>query len=400
MDTNSEQADSQFHNAVRADSQFGNLASDSFIAIVGGSLVGPAQALLLQQAGFTNVHVYEASPSAVSQAGGVVGVDHATLGVLDSLGIDRAEYVPFESERIVSIKVADRRESGRVQTWYPGRNTTWTLLHGSLVRRLPVGTFHTGKRVTGLSSDELDRAMLSFADGEEVTPDLVVFADGRRSFGRRVLDPHRQLRYAGYVAHRGLLVGGPEDGVFDYVRLVSDGMQFGAFPVLLPDGRMGLDWEFNLNTPSDLFSEQFGRNPTVRTYVLPHQISEAARQEVDIAAKRLLPADTAELIERTTTRTAAPIVDIAPPEWMVARIGGRPVVMEGDALAPVHPLTARGLNNGIVQADGLALALVQHHRYGANLDAALGGWQARFLPQVIADVQRGPLLARKIGLGQ
>jgi 2,6-dihydroxypyridine 3-monooxygenase len=273
------------------------------------------------------------------------------------------------------------------------------MLHGSLVRRLPVGTLHTDKRVTALRSDELDRAVLSFADGEEVMPDLVVFADGRRSFGRKVLDPHRPLRYAGYVAHRGQVGYGPDDDVLDYVRLVSDGMQFGAFPVLLPDGKIGLDWEFNLNLPSERFAEQFGRNPTVRTFVLPHQISEAARREVDSAADGLLPARMAEMVQRTTTRMAAPIVDIAPPERMFANIGRSPAIMIGDALAPVHPVTARGLNNGIDQAAGLALALTQHQKYGANLDAALAGWQARHLPQVIANVQQGPELARMVGLG-
>jgi hypothetical protein len=53
----------------------------------------------------------------------------------------------FSSQRVVSIKVADRHELGRVQTLYPGRNTTWTLAHDALVERLPVGVLQTGARV-------------------------------------------------------------------------------------------------------------------------------------------------------------------------------------------------------------------------------------------------------------
>jgi 2,6-dihydroxypyridine 3-monooxygenase len=94
-----------------------------------------------------------------------------------------------------------------------------------------------------------------------------------------------------------------------------------------------------------------------------------------------------------------PIVDIAPPERMLANIGDSPAVMIGDALAPVRPHTARGANNGIDQAAGLATALAQHRKYGAELEAALTGWQARYLPQVADTLQRGAQLAAKIGLG-
>jgi 2-polyprenyl-6-methoxyphenol hydroxylase-like FAD-dependent oxidoreductase len=262
-----------------------------------------------------------------------------------------------------------------------------------------VGTFHTGKRLTGFGSDELDRAVLDFADGDRVEADLVAFADGRRSFGRKVLDPDRPLRYAGYVAHRGQLDYCPDD-VLDFVRYEPPGTQFNVFPVALPNGRIGLDWTFYENTSPDTFREHFGGSPTARTFVLPHQISETARHAVDTAASRLLPGLAAELIHRTTMRTAAPIVDIAPPERMVANIGDSPAVMIGDALAPVRPHTARGANNGIDQAGGLATALAQHRKYGADLDAALTGWQARYLPQVADTLQRGAQLADTIGLGQ
>lgn len=385
-------------NSEQSVNRFRSLNADSSIAIVGGSLTGPALSLLLQRAGFTNVSVYEATPSIVSQAGGVIGLDHVALGVLDSLGIEQDEVIPFPSERVVSVKIADRRETGRVHTLYPGRNTTWTLLHRSLTRRLPVGTFHVGKRLTGLSSDELDRAVLDFADGDRVTADLVAFSDGRRSFGRKVLDPDRPLEYAGYVAHRGQLDYCPDD-VADFVRYEPTGTQFNVFPVALPNGRIGLDWTFYQNTSPGMFREYFGGNPDARTFVLPHQISTTAQDAVDTAASRLLPGPAAELIHRTTMRMAAPIVDIAPPERMVANIGDSPAVMIGDALAPVRPHTARGANNGIDQAAGLATALAQHRKHGANLDAALTGWQARHLSQVADTLRLGSQLADKIGLG-
>jgi len=380
-------------------SRFRALDRDSSIAVVGGSLTGPALSLLLQQAGFANVSVYEATPSTASQAGGVIGLDHVALGVLDSIGIDQNEVIPFPSERVVSVKIADRRETGRVHTLYPGRNTTWTLLHRSLTQRLPEGTFHTGKRLTGLGSDELDRAVLTFADGDRVDADLVAFADGRRSFGRTFLDPDRSLQYAGYVAHRGQLHDCPVD-LRDFVRFEPLGTQFNVFPIVLPEGRIGLDWTFYQDVSAATFREYFGGSPTTRTFVLPHQISDAARRAVDEAARRLLPEPAAELIHRTTMRTAAPIVDIAPPERMVSALGDSAAVMIGDALAPVRPHTARGANNGIDQAAGLAAVLAQHRKHGADLGTALAGWQARYLPQVADTLRLGTRLASTIGLGQ
>src|SRR6266508_5041657 len=211
---------------------------DLSIAIVGGSITGPVLSLLLSQAGFNNVHVYEGTPSAVPQAGGVIGLDHTSLGVLDTIGVPQKEIVPFPSQRVISIKMADRRELGRVQTLWPGRNTTWTLAHDALTQRLPAETLHTGARLVGLKPGGDGRAVLHFEDGDRATADLVAFADGRRSTGRKLLDPDRPLRYAGYVAHRGQLDDCPAD-LRDFWRYEPDGTQFTHFPIRQSDGGIG-----------------------------------------------------------------------------------------------------------------------------------------------------------------
>lgn len=100
----------------------------------------------------------------------------------------------------------------------------------------------------------------------------------------------------------------------------------------------------------------------------------------------------------TGTRMAAAVMDIDPPTRMVWPVGAGHAVLLGDALAPVRPHTARGANNGIEQAAGLTAALTQHRKYGANLTAALDGWQHRHLPAAVAAVQLGPALGHKFGL--
>lgn len=196
------------------------------VAVVGGSLTGPTAALLLQHAGFDDVTLYEAAPASAPLGGGLIGLEHSSLDILDQLGVPQHEFVRYDSETVMDITVCGRRPGSEHRHLYAGRNTTWTLLHTALTRRLPTCTLHTGNRVTGLTGEH-GQPLLHFADGDTAPADLVVFADGRASTGRRLLDPHRQLRYAGYVAHRGQ-ASTAQPGLLEFLRFEPShsGMQF------------------------------------------------------------------------------------------------------------------------------------------------------------------------------
>ncbi|GIH16348.1 FAD-dependent monooxygenase [Rugosimonospora africana] len=362
------------------------------VAIVGGSVTGPAAALLLLHAGF-DVSVYEAAGDSAPQGGGLIGLEHASLDVLDQLGIEQSEFVKYDSEVVAHIAVRERRPARARRHRYAGRNTTWPLLHAALARRLPAGVLHTGATVTGLS-DYHGQPLLHFADGQRRPVDLVVFADGRASVGRQLLDGGRRLRYAGYVAHRGQ-VAGPVSGLRDFLRfqpVPEAGVQLTVAPI--PGGA---DWTFYLGATAAQYTRWFGAPPTRRLFALPHHVGAAARARVDEAARRYLPEPQATLVAGTTDRMAAPVMDIDPPTRMVWPLRGGHAVLLGDALAPVRPHTARGANNGIEQAAGLVAALTQHRKYGADLATALEGWQRRHLPAALAAVAAGPVLGRHIG---
>ncbi|MFV2112907.1 FAD-dependent monooxygenase [Micromonospora sp. LOL_025] len=364
------------------------------IAVVGGSITGPVTALLLLHAGFDDITVFEATPASAPLGGGLIGLEHSALDVLDRLGIPQHEIVAHHSEAIVQMNVRDRQPAETVRRTYPGRNTTWTLLHQALTRRLPAGVLHSGMKVTALA-EEAGQLVLRFRDGHTAPADLVVFADGRSSTGRRLLDPDRILRYAGYVAHRGIADITPEPGLRDFLRLQPcPGVQFNLAPV--PGG---YDWTFYLNCTSAEYAQRFGAEPIRRVFALPRHVSPAARTHVDTHADLLLPAGHAAVVHTTTTRMAVPVLDITPPDRMVWPVGAGHAVLLGDALAPVRPHTARGANNGIEQAAGLTAALTQHRKYAADLTAALHGWQRRHLPVAVAAVHRGPVIGRRLGLG-
>ncbi len=304
------------------------------IAVVGGSLTGPVLALLLLQAGFDHVTVYEANPDLSTATGGILSLEHPALDVLDRLGIPQHEYVKFGFETITQFRGYGPADDGLVQRQYPGRFTTWTLLHHALASRLPAGLVHYGRRVTGISADHRG-PVLDFADGQRESVDLVAFADGRASIGRRLLDPDRRLHYAGYVAHRGTATTRPGD-LDDFQRWEPcPGLQFNIAPV-----PAGSDWIFALNATTEQYTNWFGAPPRQRTFVLPQHVSPAARAHVDAHATAHLP-----------------------------------------------------------QADGLACALRQHTRHGADLTGALLGWRRRHLLTALAAVRQGPIIAGRLGLG-
>lgn len=363
------------------------------IAIVGGSLVGPATALMLQRRGISAT-VYDAIAPTVSQAGGVIGLNHASLDALEELGITQEEIVPFNSERVLSIQMRTER---RIETYYAGRNTTWTLLHQALSSRLD--NLVQGKRVVGIDTTP-QGAQLAFADGSHADCDLVIFADGRKSEGRKLLDPTRKLEYAGYVANRGVWLGDVGDmrGIRDFVRYEAMGTQFNLFPVLNADGSICMDWTFYLSAEASQFATLFGGKPTTRTFVLDSQIGNAARSWVDSGAQQML-GPVADVVRNTTTRAAAPIVDIAPPSRLHWLDQGIPAVLLGDAAAPVRPHTASGANLGLVQAHTLAGVLGQVINHSANLQSALSAWQDWHIPQITATLQKGRTMAKMIGLG-
>jgi 2,6-dihydroxypyridine 3-monooxygenase len=362
------------------------------IAVVGGSLTGPVAALLLIQAGFDRVALYEAVPATAPLGGGLISLEHAALDVLDRLDIDQDEFVKHHTENIIQISVHGRRPGETVRRVYPGRFTTWTLLHAALAARLPVDVLHTGARVIDLV-ERCGRPVLRFTSGREECADLVVFADGRSSTGRRLLDPGRSLRYAGYVAHRGDTA--QSSNLVNFLRFEpGPGVQFNVAPV-----PTGADWTFYLNATAEEYAARFGASPARRVFALPQHVGPAARSHVDANAERYLPPDQTDVVHATKTRMAVPVMDIDPPTTMVWPVGNGHAVLLGDALAPVRPHTARGANNGIEQAAGLVATLTQHRKYGADLGGALHGWQRRHLPAAVASVRLGPVIGGRLGLG-
>lgn len=380
------------------------------VLIVGGSTVGRALAVMCQRNNI-EAEVFEAAalpPSHVDSVAGVIGLEHTSLNALEQVGVAQGELVPGgpgDTEQVLNIVLSGEGSPvTRKLCPYPGRTTTYGNIQHALQARLHPGTYHAGYRVTDVTEDAVARkAIVVFSNGQIVHADIVVFADGRNSFGRQKFDPERRLHYAGYVAHRGLYPACPPDLAMEFVRMKTDGATFNTWPVQTEiDGHsdVGIDWTFYVNETPALYKKHYGREPEVAPYVMPKAVGAKGRAFVDAVAQQLLPPQEAKIVRATAMRAVAAVVDVPPPTRMVWAVNKSRVIIIGDALGTFHPITARGANAGIEQAADLTGVLRQHIHHGADLDAALKAMERRQVPPVACTLREGPLLGASVGLGR
>lgn len=360
------------------------------IAIVGGSLIGPLTELLLRSIGYTDVTTYEATPEIRPQAGGVIGVRETGFDALRQAGVPLADIVAYPGKDVITYNIDNRNiVSLRDHGIYPGETTAWDIFHHAVGSRVNI---HYGKRVSSLTRD----GGLLFQDGTAVECDLVIFADGRNSTGRKLLDPDRKLHYQGYLVWRGL--SSPVDGIKGFTRYRND--KHGNLFSITEPVRQGIhsgmtDWTYYQNVSEAAFTAAVGKPPTNRIFLLPHHFNPAVRHMVHDYVDAFLPAQFEETVKGTTNMMAVPINDVPFPTRAAWKFGKVRAILLGDALMTVRPHSGRGINNGIDQA----WALINTLAGGASLDDALNGWQINILPQVHEWVQLGLIRAQRNGLG-
>jgi 2-polyprenyl-6-methoxyphenol hydroxylase-like FAD-dependent oxidoreductase len=166
--------------------------------VIGGSMSGLFAATLLRKAGW-HAQVFERSDVELRGRGAGI-VTHADLiqslersgAQLKDLGVTVHERIALDAK-------------GRVIERLPYEQivTSWDRMHQIMRATLPTGTHHLGYNLRGIEQDANSITAI-FENGERVTGDLLVGADGFRSVVRNLLVPEIQPIYAGYVVWRGL----------------------------------------------------------------------------------------------------------------------------------------------------------------------------------------------------
>lgn len=372
------------------------------IAIIGGSLVGPAAELFLRQAGFRNVVTYEASKVPHPQSGGVMGLRLPTLGLLAGIGIPTNRIVALNDPRTYPYDLATngtlvKRGSGRGSA-LPGMITSWDALHRELAARVDI---QYGYRLTELVPEaDGPRYFLKFANGTAATVDIVLFADGRKSIGRKLLDPDRAdaMYYAGYVVWRGLsdiTDSGFLNDISGFWRVFDTpgGRLFSVTgPVATAEGRNY--WEFSHNLAADRYAALTGSYPTDRAYLLPKMISHELRGTI-VGNAVGFPDWLVDLIADGEI-SGIPVNDLPVPTRALWRHGDGEAIaaLLGDALMPVRLQVGAGLNHGLHQAAELALALASN-----SPNTALARWEHDVIDKLGPVVELGRSRAHRTNLG-
>lgn len=365
------------------------------VAIIGGSLVGPAMYRFLDRVGIHDVTVYEALRQPHSQSGGVMGLRPETLDVLNLIGVNTNRAAALSTGAVLSYDItAAGRATYRGTAMFPGPVVSWDGMYGALATNTPV---LFGHRLTNIVPDGR-RYDLTFANGKEDTADVVLFADGRKSTGRDLIDPARPLRYNGYTVWRGLAdvpSGEWRPRGFERFYDTEAGRLFSITePILFGPSAGKSYWELSHNLSATEYARLTrGRAPTDLAYILPGQITDTMHDVMKDAADRL-----PEPLRNAVVNGEAsgiPVNDVTMPSRVATvSAGGATAVLLGDALIPVRLQVGAGLNQGLAQAAEVADVLAE-----TDLATAFDRWQASALDRLAPIVELGRSRAHRINLG-
>lgn len=230
-------------------------------AVIGGGIAGPVTALALRRAGI-EATVHEAYENTADAIGGMLMVAPNGLDALQVAGVHRG----LNGQPIHSMVMTDGR--GRRMGEFgglPGLSPSQVMWRADLYRAVReqaaasgVPTVY-GKRLVGVEETAAG-ITAAFADGTQVSADILVGADGIRSTVRSLIDPAapdpRYTGLLGFGAHSKAEVPGarPDAMYFAFGKHAF----LGYWPV--PGG--GTAWFGNLPYDRPLTAEQARATPS------------------------------------------------------------------------------------------------------------------------------------------
>jgi 2,6-dihydroxypyridine 3-monooxygenase len=345
--------------------------------VVGGSIGGLTTALVLRDLGFT-VDIFERTPTALDGRGAGIVLQPDTVRWLTERRTDiSVEAVSTGSSKLRYIGAGNQVVHEEPAQW---RFTSWTTLYRFLFEDFGTANYHLGEIACGLDQDA-DGVDVRFVSGRTERADLVVFADGISSTGRRRLLPDVAPVYSGYVGWRGTV---PETDVSAETHaLLDDALSYAVgdhthicmYPIpglrgeLAPGERL-FNYVWYRNVPvgpelDEMLTDKRGFAATVSVH--PGQVQDRYVAELKDAVGSTFPPAVAELVHRTAEPYIQPVLDIE-----VDRMAFGRVALVGDAAFAARPHAAAGTAKSA--ADGWALAEALRAA-GGDVPTALKSWE-------------------------
>jgi 2-polyprenyl-6-methoxyphenol hydroxylase-like FAD-dependent oxidoreductase len=351
------------------------------IAIIGGSLAGCMAAVLLSRAGH-NVNVYERSKRGLVGRGGGVTTSRTVLDRMIAADLIDAEFPSAPYSELQLSKISEEETTfGRCPlTCALDMNCVhWSGLWENIRKRVPDEIYN--HNVTLQSAVQRgDQVDLTFEDGRKQKADLVLFADGYHSLGRRIMFPNVALEYRGYTVWRGVV---PESDIAQVPQLdihprFSLRARKGSFISYMIPNRDGTNMrggrQFNWAcyfplAQADLAEFMIDNKGQPRVGTIP---AGAMREAQDQALKAMIAEELPSFYAGVVAKSENNQIQQIYTTDLEAYAKGRMCLM-GDAGMMVPPLTGAGVFKGFTNALELTEALGRD----TPLDEALSAWSTR-----------------------
>jgi 2-polyprenyl-6-methoxyphenol hydroxylase-like FAD-dependent oxidoreductase len=335
--------------------------------VIGGSMSGLLSGLLLRRAGW-DVNLYERVDSELSGRGAGIVAQYELIERLRGLGLATGAL----GVHITTRKILDAQGRLTHETNCPQVLTAWERVYRLLRDAFPPEHYHRGRGLAGFTQDA-KAVTAHFSDGENITADLLVGADGIRSTVRQQCAPDVTPLYSGYSAWRALIDESalPPDVHRELYEVMAFGLppgeQFLSYPVAGPNDdlrpgkrRTNVVWY----RPADektklqwLLTDESGRTHAIS--IPPPLIHRDAIAEMRADAERLLAPQFRQIVRLIEEPILQPIYDLESSYMAFGR-----VAVLGDAAFVARPHVAAGVSKAADDAAALVDAL------GAEQDVA------------------------------
>jgi 2-polyprenyl-6-methoxyphenol hydroxylase-like FAD-dependent oxidoreductase len=344
--------------------------------IAGGSLGGLMTGIALKAVG-VDAHIYERSPRVLHDRGAGIVMQAETETFLTHYASLRPEQTGVWLKYRQYLNREGTPDSYQEMAQLM---TSWGLIYRALRGAFPSMNYHEGAALTGFS--QRDHGVIAKFEGmDDLTADILVGADGSRSFVRQKLLPEVKPHYAGYVAWRGVVPESSANALltktfvnhFTFQQMERSHILCYLIPGAEGEtepGKRRINWVWYWNVPeAELPKLMIGVDGRERDFsVPPGQVREEWLKKQDAIAEKVFCPQFLELWRTTETPFLQPILDLAVPRMVHGR-----VLLLGDAAFIPRPHTAASTAKAGANALALGRALQE---FPDDIDRALKEWEA------------------------
>lgn len=350
------------------------------IGIVGGSIAGCTAASLLMKEGH-KVTVFERSNKTLVGRGGGIGTTPTLMQQIRKDGLINDDFAYFQINKSPFVGKSSATEPYGKTAWDMPVNFhvfQWNELWKNLRANVPEECYKAGTKIVHAKSVEDGKVELTTETDDKLWFDLVLFADGYNSLGRRLLFPEKTLKYRGYVLWRGLLSESEMEGksvLNDEILRLSYGNEPGHNVVyFIPNengsvqaGKRMFNWAAYMSIPDTELDELMtDRKERVKFGTLPpgRMTSENEERLKKLLSKNI-PGYYAEIVNKTRDTYIQVIYNLDLDSYRKDRM-----CLIGDAGIVVPPFTGSGVFKGYNNVKDLVNCLKEN----SDLEGALEKW--------------------------